>query len=119
MMLHNDDNILGLVHISTGHSSANPCCISIQYICCSIKSSPHHTIFNLNEVILNLKKSRGPQFKKKKPKTNGVVYLGHIPHGFYENEIRQFFTQFGQVKRVKVSRSPKVNNILKILAYDH
>jgi len=39
--------------------------------------------------------------------TPGVIYLGHIPHGFYENEIRQFFSQFGTVKRLRVSRSKK------------
>lgn len=28
-----------------------------------------------------------------------VVYLGRIPHGFYEEEMRGFFSQFGQVGR--------------------
>jgi len=37
----------------------------------------------------------------------GVVYLGHLPHGFYENELKGFFKQFGTVTRVKVSRSAK------------
>ncbi|XP_031552845.1 MKI67 FHA domain-interacting nucleolar phosphoprotein-like [Actinia tenebrosa] len=51
--------------------------------------------------------------KKIKPKDSdgelvpGVVYLGHIPHGFYENEIRNFFEQFGTVNRVRLSRSKK------------
>ena len=36
-----------------------------------------------------------------------VVYLGHIPHGFYEKEISNFFGQFGEVKRVKLFRSEK------------
>ena len=36
-----------------------------------------------------------------------VVYIGHLPHGFYENELRGFFTQFGNVKNVKVSRSKR------------
>lgn len=39
--------------------------------------------------------------------SRGVVYLGHLPHGFYEEELRGFFSQFGKVARVKVSRSPK------------
>ena len=38
----------------------------------------------------------------------GVIYLGHLPKGFEEQEIREYFTQFGSVKRVKVGRSMKV-----------
>lgn len=39
----------------------------------------------------------------------GVIYLGHIPHGFYEKEIKNFFEQFGTVNRVRLSRSKKVS----------
>jgi len=47
-------------------------------------------------------------FKSQKTTASrGVVYLGHLPHGFYEEELRGFFTQFGKVSRVKVSRSRK------------
>ena len=38
----------------------------------------------------------------------GVVYLGHIPHGFYEQEMHKYFSQFGRVTRLKLSRSKKV-----------
>lgn len=41
--------------------------------------------------------------------TPGVIYLGHIPHGFYESEMRNFFQQFGTVNRVRLSRSKKVS----------
>lgn len=37
----------------------------------------------------------------------GIIYLGHIPHGFYEKEIKEFFLQFGKVTRVKLARSKK------------
>lgn len=37
----------------------------------------------------------------------GVIYLGHIPHGFYEEEIRDYFKQFGKVTNLRVSRSRK------------
>ncbi|XP_012258978.2 MKI67 FHA domain-interacting nucleolar phosphoprotein-like [Athalia rosae] len=37
----------------------------------------------------------------------GVVYIGHIPHGFFEKEIFSFFKQFGKVTRVRVARSKK------------
>lgn len=35
----------------------------------------------------------------------GIVYLGHIPHGFYEEQMTEYFTQFGKVTRVRVVRS--------------
>ena len=37
----------------------------------------------------------------------GVVYLSRIPHGFYENEMRKYFSQFGTVTRLKLFRSKK------------
>jgi len=37
----------------------------------------------------------------------GVVYLGHVPHGFYEKEMRAFFSQFGKVTRLRLSRSKR------------
>jgi len=40
-------------------------------------------------------------------KLPGVIYIGHIPHGFYEAELKSYFTQFGRVLNVKVSRSKK------------
>lgn len=37
----------------------------------------------------------------------GVIFIGHLPHGFYEEELRGFFSQFGTVLRVRVARSRK------------
>lgn len=37
----------------------------------------------------------------------GTVYLGRIPHGFYENEMRQYFKQFGDILNLRVSRNKK------------
>ena len=39
--------------------------------------------------------------------TPGVIYIGHLPDGFEEEELRRFFSQFGTVKRAKLSRSKK------------
>jgi nucleolar protein 15 len=44
------------------------------------------------------------------PDGSNVTYLGHIPHGFYEKEMRGFFKQFGDVKRIKLFRSEKTGN---------
>ncbi len=37
----------------------------------------------------------------------GVVYVGRIPHGFYEHEMRQYFSQFGDINRLRLSRNKK------------
>lgn len=76
--------------------------------------------------ILFLQKKKAPKKDKKavqntskkvakKPRRRGVVYLGHIPEGFFEDELRGYFSQFGKVLRVKVSRSPKVSVVKKVL----
>lgn len=38
----------------------------------------------------------------------GVVYVGHLPKGFNESELKKFFEQFGSVPKLRVSRSKKV-----------
>ena len=35
----------------------------------------------------------------------GVVYVGHLPPGFAEPQMKRFFSEFGQVTRLRVSRS--------------
>jgi nucleolar protein 15 len=39
--------------------------------------------------------------------THGYVYVSHMPPGLEEDGLRKFFSQFGKVIRVKVSRSKK------------
>ena len=36
-----------------------------------------------------------------------VVYVGRIPHGFYEDEMRSYFSQFGDITRLRISRNKK------------
>lgn len=36
-----------------------------------------------------------------------VVYLGRIPYGFFEEQMRGFFGQFGDLKRLRLSRNRK------------
>lgn len=57
-------------------------------------------------------KSEKPNKKKGKSKKevitdSRVIYLGHIPDGFFEPEMRAFFSQFGKVTNVKLFRSKK------------
>ena len=37
----------------------------------------------------------------------GVIYVGRIPHGFYEYEMRQYLSQFGPISRLRLSRNKK------------
>ncbi|RMD39839.1 hypothetical protein DV735_g5287, partial [Chaetothyriales sp. CBS 134920] len=54
-----------------------------------------------------------PQYKKTKKKLSkitksgkpGVVYIGRIPHGFYEHQMQEYFSQFGEVTRLRLSRN--------------
>ncbi|KAK9455718.1 Nop15p [Dipodascopsis uninucleata] len=38
---------------------------------------------------------------------SGVIYIGRIPHGFYEKQMRSYFSQFGDVLRLRLSRNKK------------
>lgn len=46
--------------------------------------------------------------KNNKANGRGVIYVGRIPHGFYEKQMKSYFSQFGKVLRLKISRNRKV-----------
>ncbi|GAA5828707.1 hypothetical protein JCM3766R1_003796 [Sporobolomyces carnicolor] len=50
------------------------------------------------------KKLEAKAERKKNAKT-GTVYLGRIPHGFHEAEMKSYFSQFGEVTRLRLSRN--------------
>ena len=53
-------------------------------------------------------KKRAASADKGGPSRSGtVLYLGHIPHGFYEEQMRGFFSQFGDVTRLRLARNKK------------
>src|SRR5258708_6872257 len=39
----------------------------------------------------------------------GVLFIGRLPHGFFEDQLKAYFSQFGDVTRLRVSRNKKVN----------
>ncbi|KAK3673823.1 nucleolar protein [Recurvomyces mirabilis] len=39
--------------------------------------------------------------------TPGVVYIGRIPHGFYEKQMRAYFSQFGEILHMRLARNHK------------
>ncbi|KAI8032583.1 MKI67 FHA domain-interacting nucleolar phosphoprotein [Camellia lanceoleosa] len=36
-----------------------------------------------------------------------VLYIGRLPHGFYENEMEGFFKQFGTIKKLRLAKNKK------------
>ncbi|XP_075232173.1 uncharacterized protein LOC142330630 [Lycorma delicatula] len=52
-----------------------------------------------------VKKQKMDTFLKKLCEDRGVVYIKHIPHGFYEKEMYEYFRQFGKVTAIKLPRS--------------
>ncbi|OII74034.1 uncharacterized protein cubi_02836 [Cryptosporidium ubiquitum] len=36
-----------------------------------------------------------------------IVYVGHIPFGLFEPQLKEYFSQFGKILRIKLSRSKK------------
>ncbi|XP_066252172.1 uncharacterized protein [Euwallacea similis] len=50
-------------------------------------------------------KTNRKQPQKDLLKTRGLIYIGHIPHGFYEEEMTNYFKQFGRVTNMKLCRS--------------
>lgn len=41
--------------------------------------------------------------------TETVIKLNNIPHGFYEEQMKKYFSQFGKVKNVLLIRSKKTH----------
>lgn len=67
------------------------------------------------EVGAKKKAERDGSEKLPPPGERGVIYLGRIPHGFYEDEMRSYFSQFGSVTRLKLYRSKKVTAIFPLV----
>lgn len=70
---------------------------------------------NVKSKLKLLPANKGKNQKKKQKKKAGeetemrpgVVYVGHIPRGFYEKEMRAYFSQFGKVLRLRLARSSR------------
>ena len=54
---------------------------------------------------MNFSKNRKREEQNQKKDDSAVIYLGRIPHGFYEDEMRKYFSQFGEVKNLRLSRN--------------
>ncbi|KAH8332708.1 hypothetical protein KR074_009259 [Drosophila pseudoananassae] len=63
---------------------------------------------NKDVVSSQLKKKLKPQAKQGPDR--GVVLVERLPHGFFEQQLRQYFSQFGRVLRVRLGRSERTGN---------
>merc|ERR1719250_10705 len=59
--------------------------------------------------VLSLDPAQDDQTLTEEYKGMGVVYVGHIPKHFQEKEMRQFFEQFGDILKLRISRSKKTS----------
>lgn len=62
-----------------------------------------------DELHAKLKKTKtaGAQVAAEMASNKGVIALTHIPFGFFEDQMRGFFSQFGIVSRLRLSRAKK------------
>jgi nucleolar protein 15 len=67
-----------------------------------------------NEEIIPLKKNLKKKIYKQKENNlpneeeeSSVIYIGHIPHGFYEEQMFKYFKQFGFIESLRLHRSRK------------
>lgn len=68
----------------------------------------YHSVYYLQKGEIKItEKTTKPQKSKTFKSTRGLVYLGNIPHGFYEQEMMEYFGQFGDVTRLRLARSKK------------
>ena len=76
----------------------------------SASSSDEDNVQVVEPKLSDKKQPEKPKTKTQKviKKTeSSVIYLGRIPHGFYEEQMQGFFSQFGQVKQLRLSRNKK------------
>ncbi|XP_048834887.1 MKI67 FHA domain-interacting nucleolar phosphoprotein [Brienomyrus brachyistius] len=75
-------------------------------------------VTNAAKNLLALNPSQEVEFKKKvqevkkRPKkreslVSGVIYVGHLPRGLFEPQLKGYFEQFGTITRLRLSRSKK------------
>lgn len=59
---------------------------------------------SVNKTIESKRTSKDGSGKKQQ---RGIIYIGRIPHGFYEDEMSKYFEQFGPIINLRLSRNKK------------
>jgi len=70
-----------------------------------LKSTAAATFISLESAADDNKTVRAPSYSDTKDR--GLIYISHVPHGFYEKQMREFFSQFGTVTNLRLGRSRK------------
>ncbi|ALC46084.1 CG6937 [Drosophila busckii] len=71
-------------------------------------ATPTKAVGQKPAVVSGQLKKKLPNKPKRKPaKERGVVLVRHLPHGFFEQQLSQYFKQFGHVTRVRLARSER------------
>lgn len=60
----------------------------------------------IKKQVQNKKKNKNAKVNPKND-NRAVLYLGHIPYGFFEPQMRSYFSQFGKVLRIRISKNRK------------
>jgi len=71
----------------------------------NLKETEAKTYISLETPTEDNKEVKTPSYSEKKDR--GLVYISHVPHGFYEKQMREFFSQFGVVTNLRLGRSKK------------
>lgn len=62
------------------------------------------SVHSVNKTLAQKDKSKDSSNKKTK---RGIIYIGRLPRGFEEKELKKYFNQFGTIINLKVSRNKK------------
>jgi len=73
-------------------------------------TGPHFVRLLLHEYQTQASRAQAKAKAAGKPSERGVVYLGHIPYGFFEDQMKGFFSQFGTITRLRLARSKRTGN---------
>lgn len=54
-----------------------------------------------------IKKASKQEKQKQQKEKRGIIYIGRLPDGFEEHELTKYFSQFGDITRLRLSRNRK------------
>ncbi|KAK2018731.1 hypothetical protein LZ32DRAFT_598995 [Colletotrichum eremochloae] len=62
---------------------------------------------DVGKVPKHAKKQKQKQLTNGNKEEPGVVFISRLPHGFYEHELKGYFSQFGPINRLRLARNKK------------
>ncbi|XP_030371195.1 MKI67 FHA domain-interacting nucleolar phosphoprotein [Scaptodrosophila lebanonensis] len=71
------------------------------------QASPTKKVDETKDVVSGQLKKKMQKAKKRPVEKlkRGIVLVKHLPHGFFEDQLRKYFQQFGRVTRLRLARS--------------